>query len=152
MSEFDPSAQFLEFARLAGMSGAKLDENGFCGLEFEGMPCLLEYQERGKAFVVCAHIAAAPAGAGESFLRELHRLNYASLLQGTGGVGLDAEAGKVYFVERLAAAHLDPPALAQGLLMALRHATGLKRILEGTAPPPEAPAFDPLITQWSLRV
>ena len=90
-----------ELGKQIGIPDIKFDQAGFCCLGFDEVVLNIEYSDPLKHLLIYSAIGQMPPVAGEAYLLRLLELNYASLVMGTGAVGVNSDAGVISFVERV---------------------------------------------------
>lgn len=145
---------FENFGKAIGADGLRLDDSGYCCLAIDDTVLNFELQPSFAEFLVYAPVGALPARQDEAYLHRLHQANYASLLAGTGAIGIDREGKTIMFVERVPLRGLDAPGFVQTVEGILRRVREWQRLIfsGGLLDPTPGDDVAQFATPWMMRV
>ncbi|MFC0217148.1 CesT family type III secretion system chaperone [Pseudochelatococcus lubricantis] len=97
-----------EFGKLINIPELALDEDGYCCLGFDDVVLDIEYKEHLKILLVHSRIGTLPDQPWSALLEKLQDMSYATLIMGTGAIGIDRHARRIMFIERIPLRGLTP--------------------------------------------
>lgn len=115
-----------EFGKKVGISDVVFDQDGYCCLGFDDVVLNIEHDETLRHLLVFSEVTSLPAQPQKSLLLLLLKLNYASLVMSTGGIGIDEHAGRIMFVERIPLRGLDGAAFEAAMSSIVDRVEALK--------------------------
>lgn len=144
-----------EFGKKIGIPDVAFDKDGYCCLGFDDVVLNIEHNEELRHLLVFSEVASLPAQPQESLLLRLLELNYASLVMGTGAIGVDEHARTIMFVERIPLRGLDAEAFETAMRSIIDRVEALKTAIAApdfVSPNPNSNAFDQSSNVPLLRV
>ena len=142
----DADEMIQALGRSIGIDGLKLDPSGYCCLGFDSVIVNLERDRARGEFLLYAEIAPLPPDMSRDALLDMLQANHYGVMTGSGSIGIDRAAARVYLSDRMLIDGLNAKALGERLTQFVERAEGWQRHLaqgrNGREPVAEIPRRD----------
>jgi hypothetical protein len=140
MQEFGDLQHYLtQLCAKLGVESVELDADGYCCVGFDDVILNIEHDEKRHDVLTYAELAELPAQPQPAYLLRVLEVNYASLLMTPGAIGVDTQARKIMFVERVPLLGLSYQGFEAALQSIVNRVESLQKLMisRGFAQPAE---------------
>ena len=118
-----------ELGRTLGIANLEFDEKNYCCLAFDDVVLNIELDGTRHEILVYSEVAPLAASMSTDRLLDILQANHYATLTGSGSIGIDRNAGRIYFSDRMLYDALDAKSFEARITEFVDRTEGWQRFL-----------------------